>query len=49
MAVDNTATSLLQRPLDRGAAASLYSPTKALSGHSAVISGAVALNTLEVP
>jgi cystathionine beta-lyase/cystathionine gamma-synthase len=42
MVVDNTtATSLLQRPLDRGAAASLYSLTKAISGHSDVIAGAV--------
>jgi cystathionine beta-lyase/cystathionine gamma-synthase len=42
MAVDNTtATSLLQRPLDWGAAASLYSLTKAISGHSDVIAGAV--------
>jgi len=42
MIVDNTtATSLLQRPLDWGAAASLYSLTKAISGHSDVIAGAV--------
>ena len=42
MIVDNTtATSLLQRPLDWGAAASLYSLTKAISGHSDVIGGAV--------
>jgi cystathionine beta-lyase/cystathionine gamma-synthase len=42
MVVDNTtATSLLQRPLDWGAAASLYSLTKAISGHSDVIAGAV--------
>ena len=42
MVVDNTtATSLLQRPLDRGAAASLYSLTKAISGHSDVLAGAV--------
>ena len=40
MVVDNTtATSLLQRPLDWGAAASLYSLTKAISGHSDVIAG----------
>ena len=40
--VDNTAvTALLQRPLDWGAAASLYSLTKAISGHSDVIGGAV--------
>jgi cystathionine gamma-synthase len=42
MIVDNTvATALLQRPLDWGAAASLYSLTKAASGHSDVILGAV--------
>jgi len=42
MIVDNTtATGLLQRPLDWGAAASLYSLTKAISGHSDVIAGAV--------
>src|SRR6266516_1820314 len=42
MVVDNTvATGLLQRPLDVGATASLYSLTKAISGHSDVILGAV--------
>jgi cystathionine beta-lyase/cystathionine gamma-synthase len=42
MIVDNTtATGLLQRPLDWGAAASLYSLTKAISGHSDVLGGAV--------
>jgi cystathionine gamma-lyase len=42
MIVDNTvATCLLQRPLDLGATASLYSLTKSLSGHSDVILGAV--------
>jgi cystathionine beta-lyase/cystathionine gamma-synthase len=42
MIVDNTvATGLLQRPLDAGATASLYSLTKAISGHSDVILGAV--------
>jgi cystathionine gamma-synthase len=42
MVVDNTvATGLLQRPLEAGAIASLYSLTKALSGHSDVILGAV--------
>ena len=42
MIVDNTiATALLQRPLDLGATASLYSLTKSLSGHSDVILGAV--------
>ena len=40
MVVDNTvATGLLQRPLDAGATASLYSLTKAVSGHSDVILG----------
>jgi cystathionine beta-lyase/cystathionine gamma-synthase len=42
MIVDNTvATALLQRPLELGAAASLYSLTKAISGHSDVLLGAV--------
>ena len=42
MIVDNTvATGLLQRPLDWGAAASLYSLTKSSSGHSDVLLGAV--------
>jgi cystathionine gamma-synthase len=42
MVADNTvATGLLQRPLDAGATASLYSLTKAISGHSDVILGAV--------
>jgi cystathionine gamma-synthase len=42
MVVDNTvATGLLQRPLDAGATASLYSLTKAISGHSDMILGAV--------
>lgn len=42
MVVDNTlATGLLQRPLDWGAAASLYSLTKATSGHSDLLLGAV--------
>ncbi len=42
MVVDNTvATGLLQRPLEAGAMASLYSLTKATSGHSDVILGAV--------
>jgi cystathionine gamma-synthase len=40
--VDNTvATGLLQKPLDFGAAASVYSLTKAVSGHSDVLGGAV--------
>src|ERR1700734_2792368 len=42
LAVDNTvATGLLQKPLDFGAAASVYSLTKSLSGHSDVLGGAV--------
>jgi len=42
MVVDNTvATGLLQQPLEAGATASLYSLTKAISGHSDVILGAV--------
>ncbi len=40
--VDNTvATGLLQRPLEFGAAAVMYSLTKAISGHSDVLGGAV--------
>jgi cystathionine gamma-synthase len=40
--VDNTvATGLLQRPLEFGALASVYSLTKSLSGHSDVLGGAV--------
>ncbi len=42
MVVDNTvATAVLQRPLEWGAAASLYSLTKAASGHSDLLLGAV--------
>jgi cystathionine gamma-synthase len=42
MAVDNTvATGVLQQPLSSGATASLYSLTKAASGHADVILGAV--------
>ena len=49
MVVDNTAaTSLLQRPLDWGAAASLCSLTKAVSGHSDVIAGAVVSRDAEL-
>src|SRR5918997_4561613 len=44
LAVDNTlATPLGQRPLDLGADAAMYSATKALSGHSDLILGAVAV------
>jgi len=40
--VDNTvATALLQKPLEFGALASMYSLTKAVSGHSDVLGGAV--------
>jgi cystathionine beta-lyase/cystathionine gamma-synthase len=49
LVVDNTtATGLLQRPLDWGAAASLYSLTKAISGHSDVIAGAVVSRDTEL-
>jgi cystathionine beta-lyase/cystathionine gamma-synthase len=42
MIVDNTvATGLLQRPLDFGSVASLYSLTKSAAGHSDLIMGAV--------
>jgi cystathionine gamma-synthase len=42
LVVDNTvATGLLQKPLDFGAAASVYSLTKSASGHSDVLGGAV--------
>ncbi|MGH7922199.1 MAG: trans-sulfuration enzyme family protein [Candidatus Dormibacteraceae bacterium] len=42
LVVDNTlATPALQRPLDHGATASIYSLTKAASGHSDVVAGAV--------
>jgi cystathionine gamma-synthase len=42
MAVDNTvATGLLQQPLERGAVASICSLTKASSGHSDLVLGAV--------
>jgi cystathionine gamma-synthase len=40
--VDNTvATGLLQKPLEYGAVASVYSLTKSISGHSDVLGGAV--------
>jgi len=42
LVVDNTvATALLQRPLDFGAVASVYSLTKSISGHSDILGGAV--------
>ncbi|WP_185995765.1 trans-sulfuration enzyme family protein [Nocardioides campestrisoli] len=41
LVVDNTvATAFLQKPLDFGAVASVYSLTKSLSGHSDVLGGA---------
>ena len=49
MVVDNTvATGLLQRPLEAGATASLYSLTKSVSGHSDVILGAVVSRDAEL-
>lgn len=42
VAVDNTfLTPVLQRPLDLGASASLYSTTKYIDGHNATVGGAV--------
>lgn len=47
--VDNTfAGPLLQRPLDLGAHASLYSTTKSMAGHSDVIGGALVYNDDEI-
>ena len=47
--VDNTvATGLLQRPLDWGAVASVYSLTKAVAGHSDVLGGAVVTRDAEL-
>lgn len=47
--VDNTvATGLLQKPLDFGALASVYSLTKSLSGHSDVLGGAVVTRSAEL-
>ena len=44
LVVDNTlATPLGQRPLDLGADAAMYSATKALSGHSDLVLGAVSV------
>jgi cystathionine gamma-synthase len=49
LAVDNTfATPYLQRPLDLGADAVVYSATKYLGGHSDLVSGAVACNDDEL-
>ena len=48
LVVDNTlATPLGQRPLDLGADAAVYSATKALSGHSDLVLGAVTLRDAE--
>jgi cystathionine gamma-lyase len=48
LVVDNTvATPLGQRPLDHGADAAMYSATKALSGHSDLVLGAVAVRDAE--
>jgi cystathionine gamma-lyase len=48
LAVDNTlATPLGQQPLEHGADAVMYSATKALSGHSDLILGAVAVRDPE--
>jgi len=48
LAVDNTlCTPLGQRPLDLGADAVMYSATKALSGHSDLVLGAVATRDAE--
>ncbi|HEX6448627.1 MAG TPA: PLP-dependent transferase [Trebonia sp.] len=47
--VDNTvATALLQKPLEFGAMASVYSLTKTLSGHSDVLGGAVVTRSAEL-
>jgi len=47
--VDNTvATALLQKPLEFGAVASVYSLTKTLSGHSDVLGGAVVTRSAEL-
>lgn len=49
VAVDNTfATPLLQRPLDLGADVVVHSATKAISGHSDVILGAVVTRRSDV-
>jgi cystathionine gamma-synthase len=47
--VDNTtATGLLQKPLEFGAVASVYSLTKSISGHSDVLGGAVVTRDAEL-
>ncbi len=48
-AVDNSlATFISQRPLDLGADFSLFSTTKYISGHGAVVAGAIAAKTKEL-
>jgi cystathionine gamma-synthase len=47
--VDNTvATALLQKPLDFGAVAAMYSLTKSVSGHSDVLGGAIVTRDQEL-
>ena len=49
VAVDNTfATPYIQKPLEHGADASLYSATKYLGGHSDLVMGSIALNSPEL-
>jgi cystathionine beta-lyase/cystathionine gamma-synthase len=49
LVVDNTvATPLLQKPLEFGALASMYSLTKSVSGHSDVLGGAVVTRDKEL-
>ena len=49
LVVDNTtATAVLQRPLDLGATACVYSLTKATSGHSDIVLGAVTTRDREL-
>jgi cystathionine gamma-synthase len=49
LAVDNTfATPYVQRPLEHGADASVYSATKYLGGHSDLVAGAVATSDAEL-
>jgi len=49
LVVDNTvATPLLQKPLEFGALASMYSLTKSVSGHSDVLGGAVVTRDQEL-
>jgi cystathionine gamma-synthase len=49
VAVDNTfATPYIQRPLEHGADATLYSATKYLGGHSDLVLGSIATNSDEL-